>query len=59
MVLNQENYTMKASFRMADIAVALKRTLCVCVCVCVCVCIKKGGTETLEIKKACCPKVHF
>ena len=55
MVLNQENYTMKASFRMADIAVALKRTLCVCVCVCV----KKGGTETLEIKKACCPKVHF
>ena len=57
MVLNQENYTMKASFRMADIAVALKRTVCVCVCVCVCV--KKGGTERLEIKKACCPKVHF
>ena len=44
---------MKASFREADIAVALKRTLCVCVC------IKKEGMERLEIKKACCPKVHF
>ena len=48
---------MKASFRAADIAVALKRTLCVCVCVCVCV--KKEGMDRLEIKKACCPKVHF
>ena len=59
MVLNQEYYTTKASFRVADIAVALKRTLCVCVCVCVCVCIKKEGMQRLEIKKACCPKVHF
>ena len=55
MVINQEYYTTKASFRVADIAVALKRTVCVCVCVC----IKKEGMQRLEIKKACCPKVHF
>ena len=37
---------MKASFRAADIAVALKRTLCVCVCVCVCVCKERRDGQT-------------